>query len=65
MRGDPQACQEVDSISEQDRAEQLLGGQRSVTLGEVPKYAGLQRKEPKNEHYIAPWVKIKAGWGRA
>lgn len=35
-----------DSAPEQERAEQLLGGQSSVTQGEVPKCTGLQSKEP-------------------
>lgn len=34
-----------------------------MTLGEVPKYTGLQRRQPKNEHYAAPWIKIKEQGG--
>lgn len=48
-----------DSASEQERAEQLLGEQSSVTQGEVPKRTGLRRKGPKNERYAGPWIKIK------
>lgn len=34
-----------------------------MTQGEVPKYTGLQRKEPKNEHSAVPWIKIKEQGG--
>lgn len=52
-----------DSASEQERAEQLLGGQSSMTQGQVPKSTGLGRNEPKNECYAGPWIKIKEQGG--
>lgn len=52
-----------DSASEKEGAEQLLGGQSSVTQGQVPKHTGLRRNEPKNERYAAPWIKIKEQGG--
>lgn len=36
-----------DSVSVQEGAGQLVGGQSSVTEGGVPKYTGLQRKSPR------------------
>lgn len=52
-----------DSASEQERAEQLLGGQSSVTQGQVPKRTGLRRNEPKSERCAAPWIEIKEQGG--
>lgn len=34
-----------------------------MTREEVPKCTGLQRKEPKNERYAGPWIKIKEQGG--
>lgn len=46
-----------------ERVEQLLGGQSSVTGKGGPQVHWAAEKEPKNEHYAAPWVKIKGQRG--
>lgn len=53
-----------DSVAVQEWAEYLLGGQSSVTGKGGTQVHRAAEKEPKNEHYAAPWVKMKDREGR-